>query len=277
LKNAIIVFTKVPKVGVSKTRLTVARGGLFTPEEAKDFYEACLLDVIDHCVSSDSGDVYICHDNNGDSDYLKQLLTNISNPQAIKGIFKDAEGTFDQCMQYAADYILKKGQAGRLADSVLLVGGDLPCLQPSIIKDAVSKMKRLASTKQGLAVAMHSEGIESSEGAAMVTSACQEGGFSMIGFTCTTPFDFDGVFYNEEGITALDFLVQKTSSHDIPFGLVEAVPDVDIPVDIASQIPVLKALQLAGKYDATIALSTRTIKFLIDEMGIESSAMPPQR
>lgn len=277
MQNAIVIFTKVPKVGVSKTRLTTARGGLFTPEEAKDFYEACLLDVIDHCVSADSGDVYICQNSLGDNDYLKQILTTISNPQAIKEIFSDVEGSFDQCMQYAADYILKKGEAGRLADSVLLVGGDLPCLQSSNIKEAVSKMKKLASTNQGLAVAMHSEGIESSVGAAMVASTCQEGGFSMIGYTCTTPFDFEGVFYNKEGITALDVLVQKTSSHNIPFGLVEAVPDVDIPVDLASQIPVLKALQLARKYDATIDLPTRTMKFLIDEMGIESSAMPPQR
>lgn len=277
MKNAIVVFTKVPKVGVSKTRLTTARGGLFTPEEAKDFYEACLLDVIDHCVSADSGDVYICKDSVGDSEYLKQLLAKMSNPQAIKEIFSDVEGTFDECMQYAADYILKKGQAGRLADSVLLVGGDLPCLQPSIIKEAVSKMKNLAYTNQGVAVAMHSEGMEASVGAAMVASACQEGGFSMIGYTCTTPFDFEGVFYNKEGITALDVLVQKTSSHNIPFGLVEAVPDVDIPLDLASQIPVLKALQLAEKYDTTIDLPIRTIKFLIEEMGLESSAMPPQR
>ncbi|HZK56652.1 MAG TPA: DUF2064 domain-containing protein, partial [Desulfosporosinus sp.] len=189
MQNAIVIFTKVPKVGVSKTRLTTARGGLFTPEEAKDFYEACLLDVIDRCVSADSGDVYICQNSLGDNDYLKQILTTISNPQAIKEIFSDVEGDFDQCMQYAADYILKKGEAGRLADSVLLVGGDLPCLQSSNIKEAVSKMKKLASTNEGLAVTMHSEGIESSVGAAMVASTCQEGGFSIIGYTCTTPFD----------------------------------------------------------------------------------------
>lgn len=277
MKNAIIVFTKVPKAGVSKTRLTTDRGGIFTPEEAKDFYEACVLDVIDHCIAADCGDVYVCQDSVGDNGYMKQFLNRLTKPEAVKELFSDVGGTFDQCMQYASDYILKKGQADRLADSVLLVGGDLPCLQPSIVKDAVSKIEKLAATEQGQAVAILTEDNESSIGAAMVNASCQEGGFSMIGYTCTTPFEYDGVFYNKDGITALDVLVEKTISHNIPFGIVEAVSDVDIPVDLASQIPVLKAIRLAAKYDKTIGLPSRTIQFLIDEMGLESSAMPPQR
>lgn len=44
MKKAILVFTKVPKVGDCKTRLTEARGGILTPEEAATLYETCLLD-----------------------------------------------------------------------------------------------------------------------------------------------------------------------------------------------------------------------------------------
>jgi len=39
-KHAFLLFTKAPAPGVTKTRLTEARGGILTPEEAADFYRA---------------------------------------------------------------------------------------------------------------------------------------------------------------------------------------------------------------------------------------------
>jgi len=44
-KHAFLLFTKAPAPGVTKTRLTQARGGILTPAEAADFYRASLLDV----------------------------------------------------------------------------------------------------------------------------------------------------------------------------------------------------------------------------------------
>jgi 2-phospho-L-lactate guanylyltransferase (CobY/MobA/RfbA family) len=61
LKKAICVFTKVPRVGDIKTRLTTEKGGILDPEEAKDFYEAVLLDVIDAAVACEDCDVYVVH------------------------------------------------------------------------------------------------------------------------------------------------------------------------------------------------------------------------
>lgn len=276
LRNAIVVFTKVPKAGDIKTRLTVEKGGILTPEEAKRFYEASLLDVIDACIVAECGDVYICHNAAGDRQYLEELLESVCNRRAIRGVYADQGGTFDECMQYAADYILKGWSNGRLAEGVIIVGGDLPTLQPSTVKAAVAKLFELATSAAGKNAAAHEGSGDVEIGAAVVEGACQEGGFSLVGFTYTTPFDFTGVFYNADGVTALDMLVSKVSERNIPFGLVEMIPDVDIPLDLVGMITSLNALQLAARYDAKVFLPKRTIR-VVEELGLVACAPPSQR
>lgn len=271
-----MVFTKVPKAGDIKTRLTVEKGGILTPEEAKRFYEASLLDVIDACIAAACGDVYICHNASGDRRYLEELLNSVCDRRSIKGVYADRGGTFDECMQYAADYVLKGGTNGRLAESVVIVGGDLPTLQPSVVRAAVEKLLELARSEAGKRAAESLGIIDAEIGAAVVEGACQEGGFSLVGFTYTTPFDFRGVFYNKDGVTALDMLVSKASERNIPFGLVEMIPDVDIPLDLAGMITSLNALQLAARYDTKVFLPKRTIG-VVKELGLIASAPPPQR
>lgn len=266
MRKAVIVFTKVPKVGDIKTRLTTERGGILTPEEAKDFYEAFLLDVLEACLAADSGDVWICYNQTGDRNYFNEFLSRLPEPHAIKGVFPDQGGIFDECIQFAADQILKDGSEDRLADALLLIGGDLPGLQPFYIQNAFAKMEQLARSPQGLKAAKKmAPGTDF--GAALVEGSCQEGGFSIVGFTCNTPFDFRGVFYNQDGGTALDMLVNKADEGQIPFGFIQNVPDVDIPVDLASIIPELGAIKLAARYDPAIKPAKWTTS-LMEEMGL---------
>ncbi|MHB8123615.1 MAG: TIGR04282 family arsenosugar biosynthesis glycosyltransferase [Desulfuromonadaceae bacterium] len=270
MRNAIVVFTKVPKAGDSKTRLTTDRGGILTTEEAKEFYVASLLDVVDCCVSSHSCDVYLCYNKGGDRSYLNTILEVVDDPHAIKDVFPDNGGTFDKGMQYAVDHILKNGAPSRLADSVLILGGDIPSLQQETIRKAVRTLEKLACSDKGALA----ENGESSVGAAMVVSADQECGFNILGYTCTTPFNFDGVFYNLDGVTALDMVTYKAMEQCIPFAMLEIVPDVDVPVDLAGFISVVKVMQLAEKYDSSVLLPKRTIKVL-EELGLEASAPVP--
>ncbi len=270
MRNTIILFTKVPKAGVTKTRLTTDRGGILTPEEAKALYEGCVLDAINACIAADCGDVRICYNQGGDREYLESFLTRVSDRTKIKEVFSDKGGSFDECMQYAADYVLKNGNKERLADGMVIIGGDLPTLQPVIVRDAVAKMTRLALSEAGKAAARFKD---EPLGASLVEGACQEGGFSIIGYTYNTPFEFDKVFYNLDGITALDVALGKARDRGIPFGYVEMVPDVDIPVDLAGMIPVVRGIQLAARYDDTIMLPVNTIKVL-DEIGLEATSPP---
>ena len=276
MRNAIVVFTKVPKLGKTKTRLTTERGGILSPEEAMEFYEGCLLDVINACIAANCGDVWICYNHDGHYGYLERLLDKVSCRVQIRGIFADKGGCFDECIQYAADHILMNCSPNRLADSVMIVGGDLPSLQPCILREAVRKLGRMAASEAGIAAAQSLDTASRKIGAGIVEGSCQEGGFSIIGFTCTTPFNFSGVFYNQDGVTALDMLIVKAKENNIPFATVEMAPDVDIPIDLASMIPVLKAIQLSALYDDNILVPQNTIAVL-EKLGLESSAAPPQR
>lgn len=271
MRNAIVVLTKVPKAGETKTRLTTERGGILTPEEAKELYEACLLDVIESCIAANCCDIYICHNQDGDHKYLVQLLASLSQPQAIRKIFTDQGGTFDKVMQYAADYVLQEGQHGRLAESVLIVGGDMPCLQPGTIQEAIRKLERLAASQPAFYCAQTCLETKPEVGAAIVESMDQECGFNIIGYTCTTPFNFEEVFYNQNGITALDMIARKASAQHIPLGVVEMLPDIDLPVDLASVIPVIQTLEIAEKFDPDVVAPKRTIKIL-QELGLECIA-----
>ncbi|AHF05787.1 TIGR04282 family arsenosugar biosynthesis glycosyltransferase [Desulfitobacterium metallireducens] len=276
MKKAILVFTKVPRVGDCKTRLTEARGGILTYEEATALYEACLLDVIEVSLSVEGADVWICYNKDGDRSYLDSLLDQVKNAQRIAGIFSDQGGSFDDCMQYATDHILKSGAENRLADCLLISGGDLPSLQPYILQDALNKLEKLSQSVSGQKVAVSK--VKASDGsligAALVEGACQEGGFSLAGLTCTTNFTFNEVFYNKDGITALDMMANKAGDEQIPIAFVEEVPDIDIPVDLASAMPVLRIIELAAKHDPAITVPERTINFL-NEMGLQSVALPP--
>lgn len=274
MKNTVIVFTKVPKAGETKTRLTTKRDGILAPEEAKDLYEGCVLDVLNACIIADSGDVRVCYNRDGDRQYLEQLLARVCDRRKIVEVFHDEGGSFDECMQYAVDYIFADGAGRRLADSLMIIGGDLPTLQPAIVRSALAKMAKLAATGAAKAAAKaKDEGI----GAALVEGACQEGGFSIIGYTYNTPFEFDKVFYNKDGITALDMALAKAREREIPFAYVEAVPDVDIPVDLAGMIPVVRSIELASRYDKDIMLPVNTLKVL-EQIGLEATAPPsPQR
>lgn len=273
MRNAVVIFTKVPKAGETKTRLTTERGGILTPEEAKDFYEASLLDVVDSCIEAACCDIYVCHDFGGDGTYLRQILDGVSAPGSIRKIFPDDGGTFDKGMQYAADHMLRGKKDDRLADAVLIVGGDMPTLQPGTIRKAFTALERLATAPcDGGAPPANNDG--QCIGAAMVVSADQECGFNILGYTYSTPFDFSGVFYNQDGITALDMISYKSMEHNIPLGMLDIVPDVDVMVDFAGFISVVKTMQLAEKHDSTIKLPKRTIQAL-EELGLVATAPVP--
>ena len=194
MKTAIVIFSKVPKAGDNKTRLTTAHGGIFTVTEAMEFFQASLLDVIDSCLAANCGEVYICQNKDGDREYMQHLVDSNFGQQAVKEIFADEGKSFDQGMQYAVDYLFKNGSDRRLADSVFILGGDTPTLQPATLREAVNKLAAMAASPQAMACAQQGGRINPAIGAGIIESVDQEGGFNLIGYTYATPFSFNGVF-----------------------------------------------------------------------------------
>ena len=83
MQTSIVVFTKVPKSGETKTRLTTDRGGVLTHDEARMLYEGCLVDVLNVCLKADCGAVKVCYNADGDPDCLEQLLARSSDRSKI--------------------------------------------------------------------------------------------------------------------------------------------------------------------------------------------------
>jgi uncharacterized protein len=256
MRNAVVIFTKVPCAGTTKTRLTIERGGILSEEEAKEFYQACLLDLLESCLKADCCDLYICYDAAGDGAYLEQIVGTVAPVGRVREIFCDTGETFDKGMQYAVDHILKQGSPERLADAVVILGGDMPTLQPQTLRDAFQRLDQL-----------------SLQGSALVISADQECGFNIIGYTHGTPFRFDEVFYNRLGVTALDMVAIRAVEQEIPVALLETVPDIDLVSDFAHLLTLLKTMQLAHKQDSSMQLPLRTINVLA-ELGYEAAAYP---
>lgn len=144
MRQAIIVFTKVPEEGRVKTRLTEERGGILTPEEAKLFYEACLYDVLEVCTAMENIDVWICYNADGSRAYLNTMIMQLSRPQNIAGVFKDRGGTLKESMRYAAEFLLKPGEKNKLAESALIVGGDVCGLETQVLSDALGKLEKIS-------------------------------------------------------------------------------------------------------------------------------------
>ena len=74
----------------------------------------------------------------------------------------------------------------------------------------------------------------------------------MVGLTAAAPMDFTGVFYNTQGIAALEAITGIASARQIPMALLVPLSDVDIMEDLAHAIAVIDAMGYAGYFQPGI-------------------------
>ena len=260
-KNALLLFTKAPETGKTKTRLTTARGGIFTPEEAADFYKVMLLDVVEICFTalkelnckestsincSAQYDFVISCPSIEDQRKLEELFAQMI-PDSASIIFINDHGRhfnehFDDAFGQLFDLSYK---------SVVAIGGDLPTLPVSHIVQAFQWLERfdLLSDRGGF-----------------VQAPCQACGVSLVGYTAATPMDSKGVYYNPDGIPALDGYIAKAAEKDIPVATLEQVPDVDDTSDLAHTISLLRAMAYSSKYQPGLFMAKRTLQWIDESM-----------
>jgi hypothetical protein len=107
----------------------------------------------------------------------------------------------------------------------------------------------------------------------MVLAPCQAAGVSLVGVTRSAGVDFNGVFYNTGGLSALDALIQIADRKKIPTALYEALFDVDYMEDLAHIIAVINATAYTAKYQPGILVPHRT-REAIAEMGLVTTTPP---
>ncbi|MCI9128875.1 MAG: DUF2064 domain-containing protein [Eggerthellaceae bacterium] len=265
-KNILLLFSKVPKPGLVKTRLTTLKDGIFSPEAASVLYHCMLFDVVETCMTAFSMLEDLQSSDGVEDSYQLMISTApVEDLPQMRALFEDsgtwpreiiftsdAGATFDE---HYNDAFNKAWDAG--ADCILSMGADMPALTTH---DVI-----------GGFCALHELDDEDVPG--IVLSPDQEMGVSIIGWNKETAFSHDGVFYNESGLTVLPAYIRKAKAAGLSVKYLPAVPDVDTMQDLMHAATLVEAISCCAPFGLG-AKPYRTAKAL-DEMGFSDIRVMP--
>ena len=208
-KNTVLLFSKLPEVGLVKTRLTTLKDGWFEPEVASALYHCMLFDVVE-IICAALADLEEA-DAKGDVRDTYELVISTAparNLEPMRKLFEDAgtwpreivfindEGSnFDEHYNHAFQQTWDRGAGG------------------------------------------------------IVLAPDQEMGVSVVGWTRDTDFSHTGVFYNQTGLTVLPAYIEKARSSNLPVLWLPPIPDVDTMADFYHNVTLVEALCYCAEFD----------------------------
>ena len=260
-KHAFMFFTKAPTPGLTKTRLTSARGGFLTPEEATDLYRAVMLDVaeighaalqqLNAAAKGDKYDFVVCSTPAPDMDRVRRIFED-SFAWPIQYI-TDRGKNFNEHFDDGFKQLWKLGY-----HSAVSIGGDLPSMPVSHIVRAFQWLDYFHSAY---------------ETGGIVFCPCQACGVSLVGLTETTPMDFDGVFYNPDGTPALDAITALSEARGIPAAALDPVSDIDDAEDLAHALSLARSHAYVSQFQPEVMAPKRFLAWA-DATGIVVNTPP---
>ena len=272
-KYAILIFSKPPIPGLVKTRLTKERGGIFTQEQAAQFFKRSLWDVTElamwcmddlEALNRDelaanpgaperSYDLFISTTPASNVELMQQTIEEIGQwPRPIK-YMADKGASFDDHFDMAFQEIFDQGY-----EAIVSIGADIPTLPRAHVTQAFQWLIYFAEV-------LGTPGF--------VQAPCQECGTSLVGFNFDTPIDHQGIYYNMTGRPALDGYVEKLADKNIPNAYLAPVADVDEPEDLAHCLSCARALRQASEFQTGIYVPKRVIEWA-DFLGLRPTAPP---
>ena len=270
--NIVLLFSKLPEVGLVKTRLTTLKDGIFAPEVASVLYHCMLFDVVE-IICAAMADMEAAQAASGDAsdaavrDTYELVISTAParNLEPMRKLFSDAgtwprditfivdEGAnFDEHYNHAFEQAWERG-----ADCILSMGADMPALTKSDIKFGFEQLHKLEDEPRG----------------GIVLAPDQEMGVSVVGWTRNTDFSHTGVFYNMSGLTVLPAYIQKAREADLPVLWLPPIPDVDTMADLYHNVTLVEALNYCAKHD-DICPPWRTAQAL-SEIGFSQIYVAP--
>lgn len=290
--NYLLLFSKLPKTGRVKTRLTYEKDGILDPEIAKYLYHCMLFDVTEICMSAfdrllekqeaarekshldddvDGGDRNDPYDDSADDPRIVDTYTLVistapeTDLEDMKKLYSDSGAwpreivfisdsgaSFDEHYNDAFEQVWAMG-----ADCILSMGADMPALRTDDVVNGFESLHRLDETT----------------GEGIVIAPDQELGVSIIGWTKKTIFDHNGVFYNRDGLTVLPAYIAKAKEKNLPAIYLSPVPDVDTIADLMHTITLVEALMYCSTFDGNRP-PYRTWNAL-NEIGLTAVRIPP--
>jgi glycosyltransferase A (GT-A) superfamily protein (DUF2064 family) len=272
-KHALLMFSKPPKPGLVKTRLTREQGGLFTEAEAAELFHRSLFDVMELCINAiaqleqEDAEAVAADPNAPRHQYDFFISTTpAENVDVMRETFEaagewpvqftylvDSGENFDVHFDSAFQQIFDAGY-----DSILSVGGDIPMLPFTHITSAYRWLQYF---------------LETSETGGLVQAPCQECGVSVIGWTRNAKMDHQGVYYNMTGRPALDAYVQKCEQNQVPMASLTPVADVDDVQDLAHAISLARSAKYTNQFQPDFYVPQRFLSW-VDWRGIKVGTPP---
>ena len=205
---ALIIFSRAPKPGQSKTRLATVVG----EHAASAFHAVCLRDLMRLQAELSARlaksnppvelDTYIFHPPGDDLTHFAQAGVNL--PPLIHGA-KQSGDTMGERMAHAIQTVLDGSPAGTPA---LLIGSDVPLLEMDDLAQALEALKD----------------------ADVVLGPSSDGGYYLIGLTQPRP----GLFALKDWSTptVLEQTIEKAKVAGWKLAMLETLPDVDTAEDL---------------------------------------------
>lgn len=269
-KHALLIFSKPPIPGMVKTRLV--KSGPLSYEQAAEFFKRSLYDVSELCMRALlelQAQADAAHAEDPETPQVRYdffvSTTPAENVEAMRATFDeigpwplevnyltDAGATFDEHFDDAFSQLFAQGY-----DHVVSVGGDIPTMPYNHIIQAFGWLDYYE--------ALGTPGF--------VQAPCQECGTSLVGFSRNTPINHQSVYYNTNGVAALDAYVAKLVEQDIPSAYLSPVADVDEMSDLAHAISCIRAIEAAAKTQPGLYVPQRVLDW-IEYMGFRVTTPP---
>lgn len=192
MKKAVICFTRVPRPGVTKTRLLP----LLPPRHCAGLHRAFLRDLAAVYSGMDAA-LYVAHTPDPDWEMLKAVF-----PMA-SGFFPQEGSGLGEKMDHALRHVLALGY-----DAVVLTGADLPALTTAHFDSGFAALER----------------------ADIALGPTPDGGYYLIGCKAPCPALFTGQRYG--GSTVYENTLAAAAAAGYTVGTALTCADVDTPEDL---------------------------------------------
>ena len=196
MKRAIICFTRVPKPGITKTRLLPILSG----NQCAELHTAFLRDL-SAVYGQLEADLFVAYTADPDWEALKPIL-----PQA-RDFFPQEGGDLGEKMFHALNYVLELGY-----DAVILTGADLPLMTKTHLESGFAALG----------------------GADITLGPTSDGGYYLVGMQTPHRAIFEKQSYG--GSTVLENTVAAAKTAGLSVSFAKTCDDVDTPEDLRSLI-----------------------------------------
>lgn len=193
VKQALLLFTRVPVAGRTKTRLYPA----LTPSQCAQAHRAFLQDIVLACTLPRQWDLLVFYGQEGPLSILRQLL-----PEQ-RAFFPQQGNTLGQRMDRAVRQALEMGYA-----SCVLIGADVPQVHRGVIARAMSLLAECD----------------------LVLGPTQDGGYYLLGTRQPCTAVFSGQRYG--GSTVFADTVEAARRAGLRWTQAPSLRDVDEPEDL---------------------------------------------